>query len=67
MKSASRLTHSVMGAWMGAEGIEHGIGEMLQGNIAPNMLLTGTLPFSVLGYSPPGPSSSRTANTAGQG
>jgi len=34
-RSATRITVSTFGAVMGLEGIEHGIGEVLQGNAAP--------------------------------
>lgn len=36
MKSAIRLMTSVMGVGMGLAGVEHGIGEILQGNVAPD-------------------------------
>jgi hypothetical protein len=35
MKSAKHLFVAVMGAWMGLAGVEHGVGEILQGNAAP--------------------------------
>lgn len=56
MKSAKRLFIAVMGAWMGVAGIEHGIGEILQGNVAPEgvMILSwpGSAFFASLGGEP---------------
>lgn len=36
MKNATRALVSTLGAIMGVAGIEHGVGEMLQGNITPS-------------------------------
>ncbi|MHB8088769.1 MAG: hypothetical protein ACYDH2_11050 [Anaerolineaceae bacterium] len=46
MKSARYLFVAVMGAWMGAAGIEHGVGEFLQGNISPNGVIIQSWPHS---------------------
>lgn len=43
---ATRLWVSVMGAWMGLAGIEHGIGEILQGNQAPEGIMIQSWPGS---------------------
>jgi len=45
---ATRLWVSVMGAWMGLAGIEHGIGEILQGNQAPDGIMIQSWPDSAL-------------------
>ncbi len=56
MKSATRITVSAFGALVGVAGIEHGIGEILQGNTAPGSLMIlswpGEGPFRVLGGEP---------------
>ena len=39
MKNATRVTVSTFGVLAGIAGIEHGIGELLQGNVAPNGLV----------------------------
>lgn len=44
MKSARYQFVAVMGAWMGAAGIEHGVGEFLQGNVAPDGILIRSWP-----------------------
>lgn len=46
MKSATRLFVSIMGAWMGLAGIEHGIGEILQGNIYTPEIMIRSWPDS---------------------
>lgn len=43
---ATRLWVSMMGAWMGLAGIEHGIGEILQGNQAPEGIMIQSWPGS---------------------
>lgn len=56
MKNATRLTVSVFGALTGAAGLEHGIGEVLQGNVAPDEIVIqswpGPGPFSILSGEP---------------
>ncbi len=56
MASATRITVSSFGALVGVAGIEHGIGEILQGNVAPNAFMflswPGEGPFSILGGEP---------------
>ncbi len=56
MKNATRITVSSFGTLVGIAGIEHGIGEILQGNIAPAswMILSwpGEGPFRVLSGEP---------------
>lgn len=46
MKDATRITSAAMGALMGLAGIEHGIGEILQGNITPSGLMIRSWPES---------------------
>ncbi len=46
MKSATKVTVSTFGAIMGLAGIEHGIGETLQGNIAPSGIMFPSWPGS---------------------
>jgi hypothetical protein len=46
MSSARTLYVAIMGAWMGAAGIEHGVGEFLQGNIAPEGVMIQSWPHS---------------------
>jgi hypothetical protein len=46
MKSATRTTVSTLGAIMGLAGIEHGIGEALQGNRAPDGIMIQSWPGS---------------------
>ena len=46
MRSASRITVSTFGALMGMAGIEHGIGEILQGNVHAEGLLFPSWPDS---------------------
>lgn len=46
MKSATKVTVSTFGALMGIAGIEHGIGETLQGNIAPDGIMFPSWPRS---------------------
>ena len=56
MRSATKLMVSTLGTLAGLAGIEHGIGEALQGNIAPEGLAIvswpGPGPFQVLGGEP---------------
>lgn len=46
MKSARFQFVAIMGATMGAAGIEHGVGEFLQGNIAPDNVMIQSWPHS---------------------
>lgn len=46
MKSARYQFVGIMGAIMGAAGIEHGVGEFLQGNIAPDNVMIQSWPHS---------------------
>jgi len=46
MKSARFQFVAIMGAIMGAAGIEHGVGEFLQGNIAPDSVMIQSWPHS---------------------
>ena len=46
MRSATRVTVSTFGAIMGLAGIEHGIGEILQGNLAPTGIMFPSWPGS---------------------
>jgi hypothetical protein len=46
MRSARYQFVAIMGAWMGAAGIEHGVGEFLQGNIAPDGVMIQSWPHS---------------------
>jgi len=46
MKNATKATVSTLGAIMGLGGIEHGIGEILQGNIAPSGIMFPSWPGS---------------------
>jgi hypothetical protein len=46
MRSASRITVSTFGALMGLAGIEHGIGEVLQGNVHAEGLMFPSWPDS---------------------
>jgi hypothetical protein len=46
MKNATRVFTSTFGAFMALAGIEHGIGEMLQGNIAPGGVMILSWPDS---------------------
>jgi len=48
MKNATRITVSTFGALAGLMGIEHGIGEILQGNIAPSGIVILSWPESEL-------------------
>lgn len=56
MNRATRLMTSTFGALVGLIGIEHGIGETLQGNVAPDGLIILSWPgsglFQVLGGEP---------------
>jgi hypothetical protein len=56
MKSATRVVVSTLGALAGLMGIEHGIGETLQGNVAPDGTVISSWPgsafFSTLGGEP---------------
>lgn len=46
MRSATQVTVSTFGAIMALAGIEHGIGEILQGNLAPSGLIFPSWPGS---------------------
>lgn len=46
MRNATKLTVSTFGAIMGLAGIEHGIGEILQGNTSPDRLMILSWPES---------------------
>lgn len=46
MKSSTQVTVSTFGAIMALAGVEHGIGEVLQGNVAPDGLLIRSWPAS---------------------
>ena len=46
MKNATRLFASTFGAIMALAGMEHGIGEILQGNVAPGGLMIQSWPES---------------------
>ena len=46
MRSATRIVVSAMGVIMGLAGIEHGVGEILQGNIAPEGIVIASWPDS---------------------
>jgi hypothetical protein len=48
MKNATRVTVSTFGALAGLAGIEHGIGEILQGNVAPEGVMILSWPESEL-------------------
>jgi hypothetical protein len=48
MTNATRVTVSTFGAIAGLAGIEHGIGEVLQGNVAPNGVMILSWPRSDL-------------------
>ncbi len=48
MKNATRVMVSTFGAYVGLMGVEHGIGETLQGNVAPDGLMILSWPDSVL-------------------
>ena len=48
MRNATKVTVSIFGALAGLMGIEHGIGETLQGNIAPDGLMILSWPGSEL-------------------
>ena len=56
MRNATRATVSTLGVIMGLGGIEHGIGEILQGNIAPKGLAILSWPdspfFRIVGGEP---------------
>jgi hypothetical protein len=39
MRNATKIFTSTFGAIMALAGIEHGIGEVLQGNVAPNGIM----------------------------
>ncbi len=56
MRSATRVTVSTFGVLAGLAGIEHGIGEILQGNVAPDGLVIESWPgseaFRILGGEP---------------
>jgi hypothetical protein len=56
MKSATRALVSTLGILMGIAGIEHGIGEILQGNIAPTGIMFPSWPdsafFRIVGGEP---------------
>jgi hypothetical protein len=46
MRNATKVTVSTLGAIMGLAGIEHGIGEILQGNTAPGGIMFPSWPAS---------------------
>jgi hypothetical protein len=46
MKSATKITAAVMGTITGLAGIEHGIGEILQGSVAPERWMIQSWPDS---------------------
>ena len=46
MKKAKQLFVSVMGAWMGIAGIEHGIGEIMQGDVTASGVMILSWPDS---------------------
>src|SRR5215204_6980594 len=48
MRSATRVTVSTFGTLAGLAGIEHGIGEVLQGNVAPEGVMILSWPESEL-------------------
>ena len=56
MKSATRALVSTLGILMGIAGIEHGIGEILQGNVAPAGIMFPSWPdsafFRIVGGEP---------------
>lgn len=56
MRNATKVAVSTIGALLGVAGIEHGIGEILQGNIAPDgvMILSwpGSAFFRIVGGEP---------------
>lgn len=56
MRSATRIVASTFGGLVALAGIEHGVGEVLQGNVTPDGLVilswTGQGPFSALGGEP---------------
>ena len=56
MKNATNLWASTLGTIMGAAGLEHGIGEVLQGNVAPAGLMILSWPdsefFRIMGGEP---------------
>lgn len=56
MKSASRLLIATFGSFVGLTGIEHGLGEILQGNTAPAGIMIRSWPdsdfFRILGGEP---------------
>ncbi len=56
MRNATKVTVSTFGAIMGLAGIEHGIGEILQGNIAPIGIMFPSWPgsafFRIVGGEP---------------
>lgn len=48
MRNATRITVSTFGALAGLAGIEHGVGEVLQGNVAPDGVMILSWPGSEL-------------------
>ncbi len=48
MRNATRVTVSTFGTVAGLAGIEHGVGEMLQGNVAPDGMMILSWPESDL-------------------
>ena len=56
MKNATKVTVSTFGVIMGLAGIEHGIGEILQGNVAPDGIMILSWPesafFRIVGGEP---------------
>jgi hypothetical protein len=56
MRNATRILTAAMGTLMGLGGLEHGIGEILQGNIAPSGIMFPSWPesafFRIVGGEP---------------
>lgn len=46
MRNTTKITVSIFGTIVGLMGIEHGIGEVLQGNVAPGGLFILSWPES---------------------
>jgi hypothetical protein len=44
MRNATRITVTTFGVLMGLAGLEHGVGEILQGNLAPNGIMFPSWP-----------------------
>lgn len=56
MRNATKVTVSVLGALMAVAGIEHGVGEIFQGNVAPSGIMFPSWPesdfFRIVGGEP---------------